>query len=236
MDRITAPRPATRMAPFEAHHPDRIAAELKAAAAAFGVGLRRWRVAQGWSQNTPQDWAKAIGISPVANSQWSLLERGQMRAPEPKLFRSLGAMNQLLAAGTYGPISDRKLLDLVKGAESVRHDDGRPWTGQDFAACFMGAITWPPVVERRPLPTAEEAAAASATFRESFRSACRKRRQKPGTAQQELLDQVPAEHQARVEDVLLGDDWTPQEVLQLEDEDGRPLPALWLEAWQIARK
>lgn len=228
----TTTLPGARMArTFDAHHPDRIAADLRAAANAFGVGLRRWRISNGWSQNTPQDWARAIGISPVANSQWSLLERGQMRAPEPKLFYSLGALNVLLAGENYGLIRDAKLRELVKGARPVLAEDGKPWTPYDFAACFMGAQSWPPMDDRRPLPTTEEAATASQSFRDVFRKTCQKRKQKPGPARRDLLAQVPAEHQSRVEDVLLGDDWTPQELAELVTEDRHALPELWLKAW-----
>lgn len=221
--------------PFDAYRPDLVVAELQAAAIAFGEGLRRWRVSNGWSQNTPHDWARAIGIVPVYNSQWSQLETAKLRGPEPKVFRALGAMNHLLAAESYGPITDRRLAGTVKGAHPVTHDDGTPWDAGDFYRAYIGQLEWPMIPERKPLLSPDEAAAISSGIRESFIKACLDAGSRPGPCRKALLRHVPSEHAERLGDVLLGDSWSPEELVELFDEQDQLLPLQWVADWQAGQ-
>lgn len=218
------------MTPFQRLRTDTVAAELAAAALRFGKGLRRWRIAQGWSQNTAQDWGRAVGIIHVFNSQWSQLENGVLRGARPSLFRALGGMNELLAAGQYGPITDRALLDRVKAAEPIRHDDGQPWDGADFYAAYSGLLEWPEIEVRLPPITDEEAAEFSATFREDVRSRAKAAGLAMGAAMAKLLAQVPADDQARLGDVMLGDSWSGEELMTLRNKEGELAPRSWLDA------
>lgn len=220
------------MAQFERYRPETVTQQLAAAAAAFGSGLRRWRISNGWSQNTPQDWGRAVGIAHVFNSQWSQLENARLRGPEPKLFIALGIMNELLASQNYGPIQDRGLRDTVAKGRPVLHEDGHPWDAGDFSAAFYGLLQWPEFAQPRPLISDDEAAQISAQVRDRFRSVCAAAKRRPGPAIRELLQLVPAEDQARMEDVLLGDNYSGAELSDLRDDDGRPLPQQWLEDWQ----
>jgi transcriptional regulator with XRE-family HTH domain len=213
---------------LQPHTPGTVEAEIEAAAVRFGEQLRRWRKAQGWSQNTAQDWGREIGIVHVFNSQWSLLETGKLRGAKPLLFRALGAMNALLAAQQYGPIRDRALLDRVRGAQPVRHDDGQPWDGADFYASYMGLLDWPDAVERVPPISDAQAAAFSSSYRDLVRTTAKGRSLSLSAAMAQLLEQVPEEHRARVEDVLLGENWTGEELTTLRREAGTVAPTAWL--------
>lgn len=217
--------------PLTRYRHDTITAQLEAAAIRFGENLRRWRVAQGWSQNTPQDWGQAVGVLHVFNSQWSQLESAKLRGPKPLVFRALGAMNAMLAAGEYGPIKDRALLDRVRGAEAIRHDDGTPWDGSDFYAAFLGDLDWPPIATRLPPITDVEAAAFSDQFRADVRTGAKRRNLSLRAAADQLLDHVPDDQHGRLEDVLLGEAWSGAELTALRDEAGKLAPRAWLKAW-----
>lgn len=216
--------------PLSRFRNDAISAELETAAVRFGQNLRRWRIAQGWSQNTPQDWGQAVGVIYVHNSQWSQLENARLRGPSPLVFRALGAMNQLLHAGQYGTIHDLHLRERVKGAKPICHPDGRPWRGADFYGAFIGSLDWPAIANVLPPITDAEAAAFSTTIRQQVRAMAREQGKALGVAVGDLLESVPAEHRDRLEDVLFGDDWSGEELTELRDPDGELLPAAWVEA------
>ena len=55
--------------------------DLRSSAVAFGQGLRRWRVRQGWAQDTAQDWGEEASFPHVFSSQWSQLETARMERP-----------------------------------------------------------------------------------------------------------------------------------------------------------
>lgn len=222
------------MAPLTPYKHATIAAQLEAAAVTFGENLRRWRVAQGWSQNTPQDWGQAVGVLCVFNSQWSQLEGAKLRGPKPLVFRALGAMNAMLHSKTYGPIRDRALLDRVQAAEPILHDDGTPWDGADFYAAFMGELDWPVIPNRLPPITDAEAAAFSDAFRADVRNGAKRRSLSLRAAADQLLDHVPEDHHSRIEDVLLGEVWTAAELMALRDAEGKLAPRTWLAAWDEA--
>jgi transcriptional regulator with XRE-family HTH domain len=217
------------MTPLQRLRTDTIAAELAAASLQFGRRLKQWRIAQGWSQNTAQDWGRAVGIIHVFNSQWSQLENG-VRGAKPTVFRALGGMNELLDAGQYGPITDRTLFDRVKGAEPIRHPDGHPWDGADFYAAYMGLLDWPEIKTRLPVITDAEAAEFSAMFRDDVRSRAKAAGLAMGAAMAKLLAQVPADDQARLGDVMLGDSWNGEELMALRSEEGTLVPRGWLDA------
>jgi transcriptional regulator with XRE-family HTH domain len=219
------------MSPLLRYRPEAIAAQLEAAAVSFGENLRRWRVAQGWSQNTPQDWGQAVGDLHVFNSQWSQLESAKLRGPKPTVFRALGAMNALLHAGQYGPIKDRALMDRVRAAQAICHEDGEPWDGSDFYAAFLGDLQFPVIPNRLPPITDKEAAEISDGFRADVRNGAKRRSLALRAAADRLLDHVPEEDHGRLEDVLLGDAWTAAELMALRDPDGRLAPRAWLAAW-----
>lgn len=220
------------MAQFPRYSPESVTQQLAAAAAAFGSGLRRWRISNGWSQNTPQDWGRAINIAHVFNSQWSQLENARLRGPEPKLFVALGIMNELLAAENYGPIQDRKLREVVSRGRPVLHDDGHPWDAGDFSAAFCGLQPWPQFTQPRPAISDSEAATISGQVRDRFRSVCEAAKRRAGPAIRELLEVVPAEDQGRMEDVLLGDNYSGTELSDLRDDEGQALPLEWIKVWQ----
>lgn len=147
------------------------------------------------------------------------------------MFRALGAMNALLHAGQYGPIEDRDLLDRVRQAHPVCHPDGSPWQGADFYASFTGSLDWPPIIGRLEPITTQQAAAVSAELRDTMRSEAKRRSLALGVAVGDMLEHVPEDRRDRLEDMLLGDDYTAAELMALREPDGTILPVQWVKDW-----
>lgn len=210
---------------------DDIKEQLRESALAFGRGLRRWRVANGWAQDTSMRWGQEANIPHVYSSQWSMLETGAAKNPGAQVFFSFGLQNRMLAAREFSKVSTRSLLDRLKNAQPVLHESGRPWDGVDFFRCYTCQIVWPEPPEPAPLPTAEEAAELSETVREAFRRTARVAGISLATASVQLRDLVPEEHAEGLEAVLFGGDWTSEEAADLVQDAGDPLPMVWLREW-----
>ncbi len=216
------------MTPIARYQHTAVSQELDAAAAAFGQNLRRWRLSNGWSQNTAQDWAQAIGVPCVYNSQWSMLETARLRGPKPLLFRALGILNNLLAAREFGTFADRALMDRIRTAEPIRHPDGRPWTGPDFYAAFVGQLEWPHIPDPLPEITDAEAAAFSERFRQLVRGTAGKGGNSLGTVLAAVISLAPQDAQTRTAEVLMGGSWSGDELMDLRTADGDLLPFQWV--------
>jgi transcriptional regulator with XRE-family HTH domain len=216
------------MTPILRHQLPTVSQELDAAGVAFGQNLRRWRLRNGWSQNTAQDWAQSIGVPAVFNSQWSQLETARLRGPKPLLFRALGILNSLLAAQEYGSFTDRALMDRVKQAEPICHPDGKPWTGPDFYAAFMGQLAWPEMPDPLPEISDAEAQEISSQFRQLVRAAGGVDGADIGMVLSTVIGLAPPEAQARTAEVLMGGSWTGAELMALRTSDGELLPMAWV--------
>lgn len=207
---------------LESLRPSVVDQHLADAAVQFGKNLKRWRIRAGWAQDTAQQWGQALGVLHVFSSQWSHLENGKLPAPQPKLFRALGAMNRLLAAGNYGSIPS-DLRDRLQQAEPVLHPDGSPWVGADFFRCFVGDLEWPQPHE--PM-TDKEAGMASEWLRQSFDATAADLGIRRAQALEQLAAIVPAEHWPAFEEVLFGADYTAATLEPLNH-----APQQWVRRW-----
>ena len=200
-------------------------------AIAFGKSLRRWRLAQGWAQDTAQAWGQECKFPHVFSSQWSTLETARMERPGPLLFHCLGMMNAMLDAREFKGVTTRALMDRLKAAEPIRHPDGRPWRGEDFFACYIGRLEWPQVPDVVTF-TDEEAAAWSQQLREWFRLIAKDAGLSRVAAAGGLVALVPVELREQLEAVLFGTDYSGEELGSLRGVDGEPLPVDWMREWE----
>jgi transcriptional regulator with XRE-family HTH domain len=197
--------------------------DLKACALQFGRDLRRWRRRCGWAQDTSMVWGKAAQIPHVFSSTWSQLERGLMSTPGPKVFLSLADQNRRIAAGDFAGVTDRNLMNRLRGAMPVAHEDGEPWDAADYYACYIGLLAWPHPAVEPPTITPDDASRWSHELRALFRSTADELKLSPVEATVQVLERGPEDRQEReqLQRVLLGfDDFSAAELLDLWREDG----------------
>lgn len=219
---------------------DGLREEVKQSGLEFGRMLKRWRLANGWAQDTCQHWGKAVDMPHVYSSQWSQLETGNATNPGPLMFRCFGVVNQRLAQKQYGAIADQVLRKRVKGAEALRHPDGTPWTGHDFFAAYVGELGWPelPDPELPPKLTAEQAKEMTEEYRSQFQRLVKRSGLEPLAAAVQLLEHVDPTPQVRQEfqGVLLGfRDYSPERLRDLWD-GVMHKPHKWLSDWEARLK
>jgi len=112
----------------------------------FGDMLLLWRLSNGWSGQTLEDWAKVCPeILPIKilNSVVTGLELKRNKRTAPHTFQAIGMANEMLAQEFRGKIGDRTLHDRIYNAEPICHEDGKPWTATDFFAAFVGELEIP---------------------------------------------------------------------------------------------
>jgi hypothetical protein len=205
------------------------------AALAFGRNLRLWRRRQGWAQDTPAAWGKAINSLHVHASQWSQIETGVMVAPPPNLFVCFGHQNMRLAQQDFGAIRDRKLRKRIEAAEPIADDSG-PWGPVEFFAAYLGQRPWPHDLEPTPPAITDEAAAEwSTTLREWFKRTADATNLDPLEAMVALMSCVDSDSDSdrqSFQRVLLGfGDYKAAELLdawQREASGARD----WINAWR----
>lgn len=161
-------------------------------------------------------WGKAAGIPHVFSSTWSQLERGIMSNPGPKVFLALAHQNSRIASADFGDGIGRALMDRLKAAEPVAHDDGEPWDAADFFAAYIGLELWPHPAVEPPQISAEDAATWSKDLRTAFRATADELKLSPMEAMVELLERGPEDRRSReqLQRVLLGfEDYEPADLL-----------------------
>lgn len=215
---------------------DALREELRDSALAFGRMLKRWRLANGWAQDTSQLWGEVAGSPHVYASQWSQLETGNTKNPGPLMFRCFGVLNQRLAAKNYGAIPNITLRERVQGGKALMHPDGRPWRGSDFFAAYVGELDWPELPDPAAPPklTTEQAAEITDAYRNRFQRLVKRSALEPLAAAVQLLEHVDPAQQVRQEfqGVLLGfRDYTPERLTQLWDGVCHK-PQRWMDDWE----
>lgn len=217
--------------------PSELRDATRAAGLDFGRCLRRWRVAQGWAQDTAETWGKAAEIPHVYASSWSELETGKAVNPGPRVFRSLGIQNRRLATGEYGRVLDRGLLDRIKAAKPIVDENGRPWDGSAFYGAFVGERQFPEEF-RRELPNLapiHEALAAewAEAYRDRFRKLAGKANLSPVAALAGVTAEAPKAERETLEALLFGfASYSAADLEKLRSETGELAPAAWLAAWE----
>jgi hypothetical protein len=207
---------------------------------AFGRTLTLWLERGGWSHDIPLRWGKAADFPAVADSTFNKLQRGKIEQPYPVTFIQLGLMNARLASGDYGAIEDMALLARISRQKPITHEDGDLWLATDFFAHFIGEEQAPIWARQRPLPTEQQASAASEAVVEQFRAIARRHGLSLLLAWQSLASQVAA-HRPRP---LNGDElevlrsvlsgwhvWTPGQLQDLIDVEGVMRAELALSSW-----
>jgi len=206
----------------------------------FGLMLRRWRVANGWTQYTAKRWADEAGHPGLGHSGLSELENGLVKNPRAGVFLALGEQNARIAAQDFAGVRSRDLRDQLAGSLPIADDEtGVPWGPAEFWACHAGMATprvpeWLAPAPIHPAPQLDAAAAADlcASWSEQARELVRSKGGKPA----DLLRAgaaAPAKHREQWGLVVMGlGVFTPEQLQATWDEKASEwAPAQWLAAW-----
>ena len=201
---------------------------------AFGMMLRRWRAANGWTQYTAETWAAEAGFLTHGHGSMSEMENGKLKAPGLKAFVFLYEVNRRVAAEDWSGVTTRKLKDSLVGSRPILDAQGQPWTIPQWWAAHKGLEAIPDWLQFKPAPelTEQQAADLCAHWIDGLRELVRGGVATAGQMSQAHLA-APADRQERWHEVLLGlRSYSPDELGQLWDSKAEDwLPVLWLKAW-----
>ena len=214
-----------------------IRAQQAQAGIEFGKMLRRWRVANGWTQYTARRWADEAGHPSISHSGISELEQGKTKAPRAAVFLSLAELNERVANADFAGVRSRDLLDQLKGSIPIAHEDGRPWGPADFFECHTGLRAAPaylaaPATHPCPELTDDQAAELCASWAAQARQLVATRGGKPADLMR-VGQAAPARFRDSWSSVALGlSTWEPQELEAVWDSQANEWrPAAWLAKW-----
>lgn len=182
---------------------------------AFGKVIRRWFRSNGWGQDVPHRLSKFTGAAGPWNSQISTVMAGRLD-PKPAFFVAFGAFNQAVAEQSFKGVSDRRLIEQLRGAAPLRDNSGRPCTAPDLFAMFTGLADLPQEHAAQVEITEEEAKARSEAQRQAFQRHAREQLLSPREAWDQLrrcCEGMGPDLLDRFRDVLSGwSDWQPSEI------------------------
>lgn len=181
----------------------------------------------GWSQQVPADFGKAVGQPGPHNSQISQLQNARLD-PKAGFWLCLAEFNRAVAEQDLSLITDRGLRDRLQGAEAFLLDDGIPAKATDFFGMFVGQLPIPHAYQSQaPVLTPKEVEAANDRLAKLFLDGTRSRGLEPDKAMAKLWTQISiaTKDRPRLKKVLAGwDAYTAEEL-----EDGYLMASL--EAW-----
>ena len=138
----------------------------------LGPIVKAWFARNEWPQSVSEGLARSKGwtCGPWA-SQVSICMSGRL-TPKPNFFRGLGQFNAAVAERDFVGVTDRRLMDRLKNGQPLCHEDGTPWTAQDFFACYIGNLQAPEELRGPPESnlTQELVDEWAQGLREAFRS------------------------------------------------------------------
>lgn len=201
---------------------------------AFGQMLRRWRVANGWTQYTAEDWSIEAGFIKLGHGTMSELENGKLRSPGLKAFAFLYEVNRRLVAQDWSGVKSPRLRELLIQGRPILDEQGQPWSIEGWWAVHKGLQPIPDWLSSDPQPTVNDAKAAELCGRwvAGLREVALASGAGPGQLSN-AYQLAPAEHQQRWHEVLLGmRPYSGEELTQLWDSTAEDwLPVTWVRAW-----
>ena len=115
---------------------------------AFGRMLRNWRLANGWTQYTYCNWAKATGneSSAISYGNLSVIEQGTAGELRQKVFWQLWEQNRRIHAKDWGSLEDKELEQRLTQAKHIEASGGVGhylWGPGEFWECYNGLLDVP---------------------------------------------------------------------------------------------
>lgn len=208
-------------------------AEIQANKDRFGSMIRNWRFQQGWTQYTAHYWAKEAGFDTISYGNWSVIESGKSGELRFASFLQFEELFRRLHERDYGSITNEATRKRVEDSSPICHPDGRPWDAVDLIACYLG---------RKDVPEALTVPQAPSISDKALKALCSRWRRmvqqhaattKDRTKALKLLeDFMPDEHVRRFRELLMGFDYTQQELARLWVHTNIYWPEKWIDDWK----
>lgn len=145
------------------------------ASVSFGSVLKAWFRTNNWPQSVPEKLAKARGNK---TGPWaSQISHAMHDKHEPKVpfFLALAWFNEQVATRNVAGLTDRRLVDQIRNAEPICHDNGVPYGPADFFQLYAGLIDPPAeLLTTEPQLTEEDVEIWTSEVRQAFRQVCLK--------------------------------------------------------------
>jgi transcriptional regulator with XRE-family HTH domain len=126
----------------------------------FGRLVRRWRIANGWTQYVGDRITKECGIPSLTPSNWSNIENGKAGDLKPGTLFRLAELNWRVANKDFPGAHSRELRDWLEGSRAIVSPDGVPWCATEFFACAQGLMEPPDWLSDKAVPSLTDADAA----------------------------------------------------------------------------
>jgi hypothetical protein len=208
-------------------------AETQANKERFGSMIRNWRIQQGWTQYTAHNWAKEAGFDTISYGNWSVIESGKSGELRFASFLQFEELFRRLHNNDYGHVVDPVTLKRLDAAEPIYRPDDTPWDAVDLIACYLGRKDVPAAL------TVPQAPSISDKFLKALCSRWRRMVQQHAEALGDrtkalnrLMQFVPDEHEQSFRELLMGFDYSHQELARLWVYTTIYLPEQWIHDWE----
>lgn len=137
----------------------------------FATTLKAWFRVNNWPQSVPERLAKAKGNPTGPWASQISHSMNDKHEPKTEFFLALAWFNEIVATRDLAGLTDRRLVDQLKNAQPLCHDNGQPYTAPDFFSLFTGLIDPPTefAIGAEPQLTPEDAEEVVRLWRVAFR-------------------------------------------------------------------
>jgi transcriptional regulator with XRE-family HTH domain len=199
----------------------------------FGSMIRNWRIQQGWTQYTAHYWAKEVGFDTISYGNLSVIESGKSGELRFASFLQFEELFRRLHERDYGQITNELTRKRVEDSRPICHPDGRPWDALDLIACYLGRKDVPEALTVPQAPSISDKALKALCSR--WRRMVQRHAEATGDrtqALETLMRRVPDQDHARFRELLMGFDYTQQELAKLWLHTSLYQPEQWIHDWE----
>ena len=209
-------------------------AEIQANKDRFGSMIRNWRIQQGWTQYTAHYWAKEAGFDTISYGNWSVIESGKSGELRFASFLQFEELFRRLHERDYGSITDEPTRKRVEGSRPICHPDGRPWDAVDLIVCYLGRKDVPEALTVPQAPSISDKAlkALCSRWRRMVQQHAATTKDRTKALNTLILRFVPDEHEQQFRELLMGFDYTHQELARLWVHTNIYKPEQWIHDWE----
>jgi len=195
--------------------------------------IRNWRIQQGWTQYTAGNWAREAGFDTISYGNWSVIESGKSGELRFASFLQFEELFHRLYMKDYGAITDPLTRERVEGSQPICDMDGQPWDAVDLIACYLGRKDVPEALTKAQAPSINDKALKALCSRWRRMVQQRAAATKDRTKALKLLENfMPDEYVKGFRELLMGFDYTQQELAKLWIHTNVYWPEKWIDDWE----